>query len=74
MSNALDKDETFLNFNSPLDQANDQFKLVLNNEKFARNHLQPHKSVPESKIENQQTTINKQDQFQANITYNVSIC
>jgi hypothetical protein len=61
MSKALDKDETISNFNSPLEWASDQFKFVLNNELFTRNHIQSHKSVPETKIENQQTTINKQD-------------
>ncbi len=61
MSTALDKDEKFTNFNSPLEWASDQFKFVLNNEFFTRNHVQSHKAVPETKIENQQTTINKQD-------------
>ncbi len=28
---------------------------------FTRNYIQSHKSVPETKIEKQQTTINKQD-------------
>jgi hypothetical protein len=59
LSKALDKDETFGNFNSPLEWASDQFKFLL--ELFTRNHIQSHKSVPETKIENQQTTINKQD-------------
>jgi hypothetical protein len=31
MSKALDKDETFTNFNSPLEWAGDQFIFVLNN-------------------------------------------
>ncbi len=55
MNTALDKDETFPNFNSPLEWASDQFKFVLNNELFTRNHVQSHKAVPETKIENQQT-------------------
>ncbi len=61
MSKALDKDETFKNFNSSLEWASDKFKLVLNNELFHRNHIQTPKSVPETKIEIQQPTINKQD-------------
>jgi hypothetical protein len=61
ISKALDKDDTFTNFNSPLEWASDQFNFVLNNELFTRNHIQSHKSAPETKIENQQTTINKQD-------------
>jgi hypothetical protein len=61
MSKALDIDEKFANFNSPLEWASDQFKFVLDNELFIRIHIQSHKSVPETKIENQQTTINKQD-------------
>jgi hypothetical protein len=61
MSKALDEDEAFTNFNSPLEWASDQFKFVLNNVLFTRNHIQFYKSIPETKIENQQTTINKQD-------------
>jgi hypothetical protein len=39
MSKALDKDETFTNFNSSLEWASDQFRLVLNNELFHHNHI-----------------------------------
>jgi hypothetical protein len=52
MSKALDKDETLTNINSLLEWSSDQFKFVLNNELFSRNHIQSYKSVPESKIEN----------------------
>ena len=57
----MDKDETFSIFNSPLKWASDQLKFFLNNELFNRNHLQPLKSIPETKLENQQKTINVQD-------------
>jgi hypothetical protein len=53
MIKALDQDETFANFASPLKWVSEQVKLVFQYELLTRNHIQPKKK------ENKQLTINK---------------